>query len=52
MPMMGGGFFSVNAGGMMAVIGSLIGHILYGAILGATTGEARNVERAPMERAA
>lgn len=40
-PMMGGGFFSANAGGMMAVIASLIGHIVYGAILGAVTGPSR-----------
>ena len=41
MPMMGGGFFSANAGGMMAVGGSLIGHIVYGALLGVITGEPR-----------
>jgi uncharacterized membrane protein YagU involved in acid resistance len=40
-PMMGGGFFSVNMGGMMAVIGSLMGHIIYGATLGAVTGPAK-----------
>jgi uncharacterized membrane protein YagU involved in acid resistance len=38
MPMMGGGFFSSNAGGMMAILASLFGHIVYGAILGAVTG--------------
>ncbi len=38
MPVMGGGFFSANAGGMMAVGGSLIGHVVYGALLGAITG--------------
>ena len=38
MPMMGGGFFSMNMGGMMAVVGSLIGHLLYGSILGAIGG--------------
>ncbi len=38
MPMMGGGFFSVAMGGMMAAIGSLIGHPLYGSILGAVAG--------------
>ena len=37
-PMMGGGFFSANAGGTMAVVASLLGHIVYGAILGAVTG--------------
>lgn len=35
MPMMGGGFFSSNAGGLMAVMASLLGHVVYGAILGA-----------------
>ena len=34
----GGGFFSANAGGTMAVVASLLGHIVYGAILGAVTG--------------
>jgi hypothetical protein len=37
MPMMGGGFFSVAMGGMMAAFGSLIG-LLYGNILGAVAG--------------
>jgi hypothetical protein len=31
MPMMGGGFFSSNTGGIMAVVGSLMGHLVYGA---------------------
>lgn len=45
MPMMGGGFFSMAMGGMMAAVGSLIGHLLYGSILGAIAGvpEARPV---------
>jgi hypothetical protein len=38
MPMMGGGFFSMAMGGMMAAMGSLIGHLLYGSILGAIAG--------------
>ncbi|MBA3884248.1 MAG: hypothetical protein H0X67_00780 [Acidobacteria bacterium] len=38
MPMMGAGFFSMAMGGMMAAGGSLIGHVLYGAILGAIAG--------------
>lgn len=38
MPMMGGGLFSSNMGGMMAVMGSLIGHLLYGGLLGAIAG--------------
>jgi uncharacterized membrane protein YagU involved in acid resistance len=37
-PVMGGGFFSANSGGAMAVAASLLGHIIYGAILGAVTG--------------
>jgi len=40
MPMMGAGFFSSAAGGMMAVVASLIGHILYGGILGKIAGSA------------
>ena len=38
MPMMGGGFFSSRMGGMMAAIGSLMGHVVYGAVLGGNTG--------------
>ncbi len=34
MPMMGGGVFSDKMGGMMAAGGSLIGHIVYGSLLG------------------
>ena len=34
MPMMGAGLFSSAMGGPMAAIGSLIGHILYGSLLG------------------
>lgn len=43
MPMMGGGLFSSAIGGMMAAIGSLVGHLLYGSILGgiAARGEPR-----------
>lgn len=41
MPMMGGGFFSRAMGGMMAVMGSLMGHVAYGALLGAIAGPAR-----------
>lgn len=40
MPMMGGGFFSSNMGGMMAVVGSLVGHLVYGGLLGAIAGGA------------
>jgi len=34
MPMMGAGLFSSATGGAMAAMGSLIGHILYGSLLG------------------
>lgn len=34
MPMMGGGLFSSAMGGMMAAVGSLIGHLVYGGLLG------------------
>ena len=34
MPMMGAGLFSSAMGGMMAAMGSLIGHLLYGSLLG------------------
>ncbi len=34
MPMMGAGLFSSEMGGAMAAMGSLIGHVLYGSILG------------------
>jgi uncharacterized membrane protein YagU involved in acid resistance len=40
MPMMGAGFFSGHAPQpMLTVIGSLMGHIIYGAILGGLYGE-------------
>jgi hypothetical protein len=35
MPVLGGGFFSANAGGPMAAIGSFAGHLIYGGALGA-----------------
>ncbi len=37
-PMMGGGLFSAKAGGLMAVMASLIGHAVYGAPLGVIAG--------------
>ena len=37
MPMMGAGFFSANTGApALMVMGSLIGHLVYGAVLGLT----------------
>ncbi len=38
MPMMGAGVFSSAMGGMMAAMGSLVGHLLYGSIFGAIAG--------------
>ncbi len=38
MPMMGAGFFSSQSGGMMAVMGSLMSHLVYGATLGGIAG--------------
>lgn len=40
MPMAGAGLFSAAAGGMMAAAGSLMGHLLYGALLGSIAGHA------------
>jgi len=34
MPMMGAGVFSSHAGGVMAAMGSLVGHVMYGSVLG------------------
>lgn len=41
-PAAGGGFFSANGGGLKAVLDSLIGHLVYGLILGVLTGAPRN----------
>lgn len=41
MPLMGGGFFSANTGGMMAAVGSLMGHLVYGTLLGVIAGTPR-----------
>lgn len=38
MPMMGGGLFSSAMGGPMAAMGSLVGHMLYGSLLGIIAG--------------
>jgi hypothetical protein len=37
-PMMGAGIFSANAGGLMAAMGSLVGHLLYSATMGDVAG--------------
>jgi hypothetical protein len=43
MPMTGAGVFSANAGGLTAAMGSLVGHLLYGAALGVLAGARRPV---------
>lgn len=43
MPMAGAGFFSSAMGGMMAVTGSLVGHLMYGGLLGVIAGEGEPV---------
>ena len=40
LPMIGGGIFSTEMGGMKAVMAALIGHLIYGSILGAIAGGA------------
>lgn len=40
MPMMGGGMFSSLMGGPMAATASLVGHLLYGAVLGTLASSA------------
>jgi len=44
MPMAGAGFLMANIGGMMAVMASLIGHLVYGGLLGAIAGGGSTVE--------
>lgn len=43
MPMMGGGLFSSQMGGAMAAAGSLVGHVIYGSLLGGIAGEPTGV---------
>lgn len=40
MPMIGGGFFSTQMGGMKVVVAALIAHLVYGAALGGIAGAA------------
>jgi hypothetical protein len=40
MPIMGAGFFSAHAGGMLAAGASFLGHIAYGVLLGVIAGRA------------
>ncbi len=50
MPMMGAGLFGTANGGMMAAAASLIGHLVYGALLGAIAGRpAPRLETAPVQ---
>jgi uncharacterized membrane protein YagU involved in acid resistance len=48
MPMMGAGIFGLKMGGIMSAFGSLIGHVVYGALLGWIGGHAQpeRIERA------
>ena len=52
MPMMGGGLFSSEMGGMRAVMAALLGHLVYGAILGAVAGAPPAVSQTGLRRAA
>ena len=42
MPMMGAGVFGLKMGGIRPAFGSLMGHVIYGAILGAIAGHAQS----------
>lgn len=42
MPMAGAGFFMSEIGGMKAVMAALMGHLVYGGLLGVITGKADN----------
>ena len=46
MPMAGAGFLMANIGGMMAVMASLMAHLVYGGLLGAIAGDGANVQTA------
>lgn len=52
MPMMGGGLFSAKMGGMKAVVAALVGHLVYGSILGAVAGAPPTLSQAELRRAA
>jgi len=45
MPMMGAGVFGLKAAGMMSAVGSLMGHVIYGALLGWIGGDAHSEVR-------
>ena len=44
-PMMGGGVFSSHMGGMKVVMAALMGHLVYGAVLGAIGGGGQELAR-------
>ncbi len=46
MPMAGAGFLMANIGGMMAVMASLIAHLVYGGLLGAIAGNGAELREA------
>ncbi len=47
MPMMGAGLFGTANGGVMSALASLMGHVIYGALLGSIAGAAEtNLRRA------
>ena len=51
LPAMGSGFFGARAGGMPSAISSLLGHLVYGLVLGAVAG-APEEARSPNGRSA
>jgi len=46
MPMAGAGFFMSNIGGMMAVVAALMGHLVYGGLLGYLAGDGSSTANA------
>jgi len=51
LPAMGSGFFGAKAGGMPSAVSSLLGHLVYGLVLGAVAG-APEAARSPDDRSA
>jgi len=51
LPAMGSGFFGARVGGMRSAISSLLGHLVYGLVLGAVAG-APEEARSPDDRSA
>jgi hypothetical protein len=48
LPIMGAGVFSAHAGGALASVASLMGHIIYGGLLGTIAGRPRLNREAPL----